>query len=194
MRRLFLIGIFLALNAHAQLYEKTPQTSPSDSIESVKQDTIYKVVYVSETDGIPWNRESFDEKKLLRHDTFDPALSVGYTYSVSFIHGPLGSLSQTSYLAHLAYEFSPELHLYADMGLWMPLYVNFNAPNGFAREDMRQGNVQFVLPDIGLEYKPSDNTSVRLMLVNERDAFRTFGPWCAPYSLCSPYRNSKFRY
>jgi hypothetical protein len=134
--------------------------------------------------GIPWNNEYFDPSRLLRHETFDPALSVAYTYSVSFIGGSFGTFAQQSYLAHLAYEFSPELHLYADLGLWMPLYANFRTGTPIAKEDVQQGNVQFVLPGVELEYKPTNNTTLRLMCVNENDAAKAYGPWRYRYGRC----------
>ncbi|MBR2469477.1 MAG: hypothetical protein IKB43_04895 [Fibrobacter sp.] len=147
-------------------------------------DTIYDTVYVSTASGIPWNNEYFDPNRLLRHETFDPALSVAYTYSVSFIGGSFGTFAQQSYLAHLAYEFSPELHLYADLGLWMPLYANFRTGTPIAKEDVQQGNVQFVMPGVELEYKPTNNTTFRLMLINENDAAKAYGPWRYHYGRC----------
>ena len=146
------------------------------TVSPAKKDTIVDTVYVVPDDGIPWNREHFDPDRLVRHESFDPALKVAYTYSVSFIGGSFGTLAQQSYMAHLAYEFSPELHLYANVGLWMPLYSNIRFGTPIAKEDMRQGNVDVVIPDITLEYKPNDNMSFRLMFVNERDAFKAYGP------------------
>ncbi len=156
-------------------------------------DTIYDTVYVAFDDGIPWNREHFNPDRLLRHETFDPALSVAYTYSVSFFSSPWLKLSQQSYLAHLAYEFTPDLHLYADLGLWMPLYVHWNGPDAIAKEDVRQGNVQFILPDVELEYRPTDNVSMHLMVVNESDAFKAYGPWREPLRPYDRRRYSTFR-
>ena len=149
-------------------------------------DTIYDTVYVSMGSGIPWNNEYFDPNRLLRRQPIDPALSVAYTYSVSFMGGSFGTFAQQSYLAHLAYEFTPELHLYANLGLWMPLYANFRTGTPIEKEDVRQGNVQFVLPDVELEYRPTNNTTFHLMFVNENDAFKAYGPW-------RPYRYSRCR-
>lgn len=167
--------------------------NPTDSIlvkdsipQSAKIDTVYDTVYVSMGSGIPWNNEYFDPNRLLRHESFDPALSVAYTYSVSFMGGSFGTFAQQSYLAHLAYEFSPELHLYADLGLWMPLYSNPRFGGKIAKEDVRQGNVQFVLPDVELEYKPTSNTTLHLMFINESDAIKAYGPW-------RPYRYGRCR-
>ncbi|MCQ2062285.1 MAG: hypothetical protein MJY99_03000 [Fibrobacter sp.] len=182
------IIIAIAVCANAQLVSK----APLPEAEVATPDTIYDTVYVSTDRGIPYDRTRFNPDRLLRHNTFDPALSVAYTYSVSFISGPLGSLSQTSYLAHLNYEFTPNLHLFADMGLWMPLYSTIHTPGRFEREDLRQGNVQFVLPDIGLEYKPSENTYMRVLFVNENDAIKSYGPWRDPFYPHHSYRNSRF--
>ncbi len=181
----FAISILISVvYSHAQLALPPQAETPPD--------TIYDTVYVVQDAGIPFNREHFDHDRLLRKNTFDPALSVAYTYSVSFISGPLGSISQTSYLAHLMYEFNPNLHLYADLGLWMPLYSSLHTYDGFEREDIRQGNVDFILPDLELEYNPTSNTSVRLMLVNESDMVKAYGPWREPYRSYNGRRNSKF--
>lgn len=159
--------------------------STSTAKVAPKQDT----VYVELNDGIPWDRSHFDPNLLLRHDSFDPALSVAYTYSLSFISGPRGSLGQTSYLAHLAYEFSPELQLYADVGLWMPLFSTLPHNRRFEREDIRQGKVDFVLPAIALVYKPTENIRIGISLVNEDDARKAYGPF---YYRQRYWRNSIF--
>ncbi len=193
-----------ALGVHAQLIQKSSiqapapvQDSSAAPVQAASQavpDTIVDTVYVVVNDGVPWNREHFDPDRLLRHESFDPALTVGYTYSVSFISGPLGSLSQTSYLAHLTYEFFPELHLYADLGLWMPLYSTLHYPNGFSREDVRQGRIQPIIPGMELEYKPTENTSFRFRIENESDAIKAYGPWRAGYYPYYSRRYSRFGY
>ena len=152
------------------------------------QDTIVDTVYVIQSSGIPWNREHFDPDRLVRHDTFDPALKVAYTYSVSFIGGSLGSFAQQSFMAHFAYEFTPNLHLYANVGLWMPLYSSIRFGTPIAREDVKQGNVSVLVPDIALEYKPNDKVTFRVMYVNERDAFKAYGPHRFFYDDC-PWSN-----
>ena len=166
----------------------TTTTLPEPAITTAKKDTIVDTVYVVQDDGIPWNREHFDPDRLVRHETFDPALKVAYTYSVSFMGGTFGSFAQQSYMAHLAYEFTPDLHLYANVGLWMPLYSNFRFGTPIAKEDTRQGNVGVIIPDIALEYKPSDNMSLRVMFINENDAFKAYGPYRYLYGGC-PWRN-----
>ena len=152
------------------------------------QDTIVDTVYVIQSSGIPWNREHFDPDRLVRHDTFDPALKVAYTYSVSFIGGSLGSFAQQSFMAHFAYEFTPNIHLYANVGLWMPLYSSIRFGTPIAREDVKQGNVSVLVPDIALEYKPNDKVTFRVMYVNERDAFKAYGPHRFFYDDC-PWSN-----
>lgn len=192
MRFLLLTIVFVAfafaenpIKADSAIVSNTKKDSTL--AKNAPKDTIVDTIYVVPDDGIPWNREHFDPERLVRHETFDPALKVAYTYSVSFMGGTFGSFAQQSYMAHLAYEFTPELHLYANVGLWMPLYSNFRFGTPIAKEDVRQGNVDVVLPDIALEYKPNDNMSFRLMFVNERDAFKAYGPHRYLYGGC-PWR------
>ena len=188
--RFLLLTIVLAAFVFAENPAKADSVvSKNDSlVKTAQKDTIVDTVYVVPDDGIPWNREHFDPNRLVRHETFDPALSVAYTYSVSFMGGSFGSFAQQSYMAHLAYEFTPELHLYANVGLWMPLYSNFRFGTPIAKEDARQGNVGVVIPDIALEYKPNDNMSLRVMFINENDAFKAYGPYRYLYGGC-PWRN-----
>ena len=114
---------------------------------------------------------------------------VAFSYSVNFIGGTYGTFAQHSYLAHLAYEFMPNLHLYADLGLWMPLYARPSADAPIPKEDVRMGKVDLVIPAVALEYKPTDNSAIRLLLVNESDAFKAYGPFL--HSSCY-WRNSIF--
>ncbi len=192
MRFLLLTIVFVAfafaenpIKADSAIVSNTQKDSTL--AKNAPKDTIVDTIYVVPDDGIPWNREHFDPDRLVRHESFDPALKVAYSYSVSFMGGTFGSFAQQSYMAHLAYEFTPELHLYANVGLWMPLYSNFRFGTPIAKEDVRQGNVDVVLPDIALEYKPNDNMSFRLMFVNERDAFKAYGPHRYLYGGC-PWR------
>ena len=185
MRFLLLIVVFMAFAFAAEPVKNNDSLTVSATAESVA-DTIYDTVYVSMGSGIPWNNEYFDPNRLLRRHSIDPALSVAYTYSVSFMGGTFGTFAQQSYLAHLTYEFTPELHLYANLGLWMPLYANFRTGTPIEKEDVRQGNVQFVLPDVELEYRPTNYATFHLMFVNENDAFKAYGPW-------RPYRYGRCR-
>ena len=191
--RVLLLTILIATIAFAASPAKTDssvvQSRDITTIPTTTQaDTIVDTIYVIQSSGIPWNREHFDPERLVRHDTFDPALKVAYTYSVSFVGGSLGSFAQQSFMAHFAYEFSPSLHLYANVGLWMPLYSNLRFGTPIAREDVKQGNVSVLIPDIALEYKPNDKMTFRIMYVNERDAFRAYGPHRYFYDDC-PWRD-----
>ena len=141
-----------------------------------------------QNDGIPWNRE-FDSDRMVRHQTFDPALKVAYSYSLNFVAGSFGSFANQSFMGHFAYEFTPNLHLYANVGLWMPIYANISNGSRIAREDLRQGNVNVLIPDVSLEYKPSENTLIRISYVNESDALKAYGPRSFFHNEC-PSRSS----
>ena len=187
----FTLALISALTAFAlaeQPAKDAPAVTANDTTAAATQGSAIDTAGAFPDDGIPWNRDYFNPQKLVRHETFDPALKVAYTYSVSFLSTPVGSISQNSFLAHLAYEFTPDLHLYADLGLWMPFRSTFH-DGPFNKEDMRQGQPQFVLPAIALEYKPTENSYLRLVLLNEKDAFRAYGP-SRLYGPCAPWRES----
>ena len=188
--RLLLLTIAIVTFAYAETPAEVSLVAAAHAKEEpiAAQDTIVDTVYVIQSSGIPWNREHFDPDRLVRHDTFDPALKVAYTYSISFIGGSLGSFAQQSFMAHFAYEFTPSLHLYANVGLWMPLYSSIRFGTPIAREDVKQGNVSVLVPDIALEYKPNDKVTFRVMYVNERDAFKAYGPHRFFYDDC-PWSN-----
>jgi hypothetical protein len=182
--------LFLTVFTFAASPAKADSAELSETLVAA-QDTIVDTIYVIQEIGIPWNRENFDPERLVRHDTFDPALKVAYTYSVSFIGGSFGSFAQQSFMAHFAYEFTPNLHLYANVGLWMPLYSSIHFGNRIAREDVKQGNVGLLVLDIALEYKPNDKVSLKVMYINERDAFRAYGPHRYFYDGC-PWSNPRY--
>lgn len=180
---LALIVLFYAGASFAQLNA----IEQKKEANAVVADTIYDTVYVAPDDGIPWNRSYFPPERLLRRSSIDPALFIGYTYSASFVSGSFGSFAQHSYLAEWAYEFTPNLHLSGSVGLWMPLYNNLNFQ--VSREDVRQGNVQVIVPNIELDYKFSENSYLHIGLYNEEDVFKAYGPM---YRYYGPWRNSKF--
>ena len=172
MRFVCFTVLFLTAFTFAASPAKADSAELSETLVAA-QDTIVDTIYVIQESGIPWNRENFDPERLVRHDTFDPALKVAYTYSVSFIGGSFGSFAQQSFMAHFAYEFTPNLHLYANVGLWMPLYSSIHFGNRIAREDV------------------NDKVSLKVMYINERDAFRAYGPHRYFYDGC-PWSNPRY--
>ena len=168
MKQIILSALCISTFAFANV------TTNIESSEMASQ-VIAEANYEFRNDGIPWNRE-FDSDRMVRHQTFDPALKVAYSYSLNFVAGSFGSFANQSFMGHFAYEFTPNLHLYANVGLWMPIYANISNGSRIAREDLRQGNVNVLIPDVSLEYKPSENTLIRISYVNERDALKAYGP------------------
>lgn len=101
--------------------------------------------------------------------------SMQQSYSVNFASGSLGASSAGLYLNTLSYKLANPLTLSADVGFYSPLYSsspgNFNA-NGI--QDPSRGS-SIVFPRIGLEYKPTKNTSFSLQLFNGRDSQKAYG-------------------
>lgn len=109
--------------------------------------------------------------------------SMHQSYSVNFASGSLGSTSAGLYLNTLSYRLADPLTLSADVGFYTPFYASTSmgmSKGGF--QDPRLGS-SLVFPHIGLEYKPTESTSISLHLFNGRDAYKAYGgdPFLSPF-------------
>ena len=116
--------------------------------------------------------------------------SMRQSYSMNFASGSYGSTSAGLYLNTLSYKLADPLILSADIGFHTPLYSS----GAFARgglsgksgiQDPSQAS-SLVLPRVGLEYRPSKNTTLSLQLINGQDAYKAYGssmdPFVSPWS------------
>lgn len=116
--------------------------------------------------------------------------SMRQSYSMNFASGSYGSTSAGLYLNTVSYRLADPLTLSADVGFHTPLYSS----GAFARgglsgksgiQDPSQGS-SLVLPRVGLEYRPSKNTTLSLQLINGQDAYKAYGssmdPFVSPWS------------
>ena len=146
MKQIILFALCISTFAFANVttnIESSEMASQVIAETSVSKSNEVEANYEFRNDGIPWNRE-FDSDRMVRHQTFDPALKVAYSYSLNFVAGSFGSFANQSFMGHFAYEFTQNLHLYANVGLWMPIYANISNGSRIAREDLRQGNVNVI--------------------------------------------------
>jgi hypothetical protein len=111
--------------------------------------------------------------------------SMNQSYSVNFASGSMGSSSAGLYLNTLSYKLADPLVLSADVGFYSPLYSS--TPGSFGSKGMQdptQGST-FVLPRLGLEYKPTKNTTFSVHLFNGQDAVKAYGysnPFLNPWT------------
>jgi hypothetical protein len=116
--------------------------------------------------------------------------SMSQSYSMNFASGSYGSTSAGLYLNTLSYKLADPLTLSADVGFHTPLYSSgafarggLSGKSGF--QDPSQGS-SLVLPRVGLEYRPSKNTTLSLQLINGQDAYKAYGsamdPFISPWS------------
>ncbi len=104
--------------------------------------------------------------------------SMQQSYSLSFASGGAGSMSSGLYLNTLNYRLSNPLTFSVDLGFYTP--ISSTIPGMRQNTLMSQGTgSSFVLPRMGLEYRPSDNFSMNLELYNGPDAWKAYG---SPYS------------
>lgn len=141
--------------------------------------------------------KEFDRGTLLAPEYQSPSVSgfsllnpnrfeMHQSYSVNFASGSLGSSSAGLYLNTVSYRLADPLTLSADIGFYTPLY---NTSGSFSRsgfQDPRLGS-SLILPHVGLEYRPTENTSFSLHLFNGPDAYKAYG------SSLDPFAHSWFR-
>lgn len=99
--------------------------------------------------------------------------SMRQSYSVGFSSGSFGSQSAGLYMNTITYRLADPLTLSADIGFHTPFYSSFGGPSaGFQNPGLGSS---LVLPHIGLEYRPTENSTISLHLINGPDAARAYG-------------------
>jgi hypothetical protein len=133
----------------------------------------------------------FDRSDLLASDYRQPSVSgfsflnpnrfaMRQSYSLNFSSGSMGSHSAGMYLNTLSYQLANPLTLSADVGFYTPFYAGTGGlkPRNF--QDPSQGS-SVIFPHLGLEYRPSKNTTFSLHLFNGQDAAKAYGPSMNPF-------------
>lgn len=105
--------------------------------------------------------------------------SMRQSYSMGFSSGSFGSQSAGLYLNTLSYRLADPLTLTADVGFHMPFYSSFGGPSAGFQNPGLGGSL--VLPHIGLEYRPSENSSISIHFINGPDAAKAYGYPGSPY-------------
>ena len=114
--------------------------------------------------------------------------SMHQSYSVNFSTGSFGSASAGLYLNTLSYRLADPLTLTADVGFYTPLYSSLamgpsgGGPRNAGFQDPRASS-SLVFPHVGLEYKPTERSSISLHLFNGQDAYKAYGgnPFLSPF-------------
>jgi hypothetical protein len=137
---------------------------------------------VSTADGIPWRDNGFDKKILLRDTASEKTspFSLEQSYTLSYSSFPWGNKTQGVYLTTLRYQFDFPLELSADLGIYHLFSQNPDNSRPPIQDDPPTPYTDILLPRIGLEYRPTPQTSISLQLFNIQDACRAyspFGPW-----------------
>lgn len=102
------------------------------------------------------------------------------SYSMGISSGSFGSSSAGLYLNTLSYKLADPLTLSADVGFYTPLYNSTGAFSRSGFQDPRAGS-SLIFPHVGLEYKPTQNTTFSLHLFNGPDAYKAYGSGLDPY-------------
>ncbi len=109
--------------------------------------------------------------------------SMHQSYSVMAASGNAGTMSSGLYLNTLGYKISDPLQLFVDVGFHTPIHSTMQNMNG----NTGASASSVIIPRMGLEYKPTDNLTFNLELVNGPDAWKAYG-----YGMGSGYGHSSF--
>ena len=125
-----------------------------------------------------------DENSVSGFSLLNPnRFSMHQSYSVNFASGSFGTASAGLYLNTLSYRLADPLTLSADVGFYTPLYASPSMGlNRGGLQDPRLGS-SLIFPHVGLEYKPTEHSSISLHLFNGQDAYKAYGgdPFLSPF-------------
>jgi len=136
---------------------------------------------LADQSGIPIVTDNFSRDDLIRSDynkryatnEASDKFDVFQTFTVGFSSGSYGSHSSGVYLSTLSYRFDIPLTLSLDIGAYNLFYSSVLSSSWMSPYDVNQP--EFLLPRVGLEFKPNDSFSISLQLINRRDAYRAYG-------------------
>jgi len=118
----------------------------------------------------PYRQNTGSSFQLLNPNRF----SMNQSVSMSFGSGGDGSYSSGLYLNTISYRLADPLTLSMDIGFHAPFYSSMQGlPSGNLWDGTTSSSL--VLPRIGLNYQPTDNTLISLQLVNGADAVKAYG-------------------
>jgi len=127
---------------------------------------------------VPIRDEGFSASSLRANRSFfllDPSrFGMQQSYTMSYTGSSFGSYSAGIYLNTLSYRFAIPLTLSVDVGMYNMFHNSFDA--GYYAEPAEDSRPQFVLPRIGLEYRPTSNVTMSLQIVQFPDAIKAYGP------------------
>lgn len=140
---------------------------------------------------LPIREEGFTSTSLRSKSSLfllDPnRFGMDQSYSMQYTSTSFGSFSSGVYLNTLSYRFEMPLTLSMDIGVYNMFHNDFQ---GSAYDSRESGDhsPQFILPRIGLEYKPTSNVTMSLQVLQLPDAYKAYGPWgYYGYGPYSPY-------
>ncbi len=141
--------------------------------------------------GVPTRQEGFRKDQLMRNSSIQLGNPAGFqmqqSYTFQYTSSSFGSNSSGVYLNTLSYKFGIPLTFSVDIGLYNLLYTTGQqSPYLASQTNVGPSDTkpEFIIPRIGLDYRPTDNVLLSLQIFNMPDAYRAYGPF---YSHFSPY-------
>ena len=109
---------------------------------------------------------------LLNSDRFQ----MNQSYSLSFSANGHGSSSSGLYLNTISYKLANPLILELDWGFHTPFHSTMSGNLGRMYQLNQQNSAgSLILPRIGLEYRPTENSLISINYFNGNDALKAYG-------------------
>ena len=155
-----------------------PLASPMDPTESTGNTVLTESPDFDRTALLApdYQPASYSGLSLLNPNRF----SMRQSYSVSFSSSTFGSQSAGLYLNTVSYKLADPLTLSADVGFYTPLYSGSQGLRSGSFQN--PGSSSLIFPRVGLEYKPSEHSSISLQFFNGGDAWKAYGNALDPFA------------
>ncbi len=149
---------------------------------------------VAQSPYTPWRNEGFNPNTLKSSPSFfDPRrFSMQQSYTMSYLSGPNGSSSSGIYMNHLRFALTSSLSLYTDLGFYN---IFHQSSSGLGSDNRGLADVnapQFVIPQFGLTYQPSEHFTLMLNVITP-DAYEMgYDPY-SPFLRATGYDRMRSR-
>jgi hypothetical protein len=142
---------------------------------------------------VPLNPGEFGRDRMVRKDPEFLGLQMSrfqmqQTYSMAFTSSSFGSQSAGLYLNTMSYQIATPLRVYADVGV----YNMFSQSGPISQYNTgTPGQPELILPRVGIEYRPTDNVTIMLEVMQGNDAQKAYGSPYSPYYGRSTWRRHR---
>lgn len=157
--------------------------------EVTTSDNINKDIAIVDvkSSGVPIAKDGFSRRQMLKKENSDSLsrkdlrnqlestsnFRVIQSFSMGMTASLYGSASYGLYLSSIYYDFSPSTSIFLDIGVYKLIHSNFNSPDPIMFDRINEPEI--VIPAFGIEFRPTENLTVSIQVINRDDAMKAYG-------------------